>query len=280
MQPILYVHIPKAGGSAVNEFFLQRLGKAACLPHAENQFRGLQPDPASFSKFKFISGHLVYPNLKRHADGGDRFVMTVLREPLEQLISHIAWIRYQTEPAQRRAFHGLPDHVKALSEQLAKFDPSNADALDRFLSNLEPQNMGFFDNCQTRYLVSQVNGPIAPGMLRRAKSNLAAMDFVGIQESMQDVFDWLSYTLGLEPADASAGVNESKRKYGLDARDPAIQRVLRPFVALDQELYEHGKTLFGASIYAMWSEVRTESPGIVDRELLAREIRKRAQKQG
>lgn len=278
MQPILYVHIPKAGGSAINDFFQQRLGKAACLRHAENQFRGQQPDPARFSKFEFISGHLVYPNLKRHADGGDRFTMTVLRQPVEQLVSHIAWIRFQTESEQSRAFRSLPDNVKRLAERLATFSPGNAEALENFLASLEPPDLAFFDNCQTRYLLPQVKKSVAPGMLRRARRNLEAMDFVGISESMPDVFDYLSFRFGLEPAEGDVRVNESRRKYGLDSKDAAIRDVLRPWCALDQELYKFARMKFSVNVLDMWNALDRNEGSIISREALRKQLGQKTQK--
>lgn len=276
MQSILYVHIPKAGGSAVNEFFLQRLGKTSCLPHAENKFRGKQPDPNRFSKFQFISGHLVYPNLKRHADDGNRFTMTVLREPVEQLISHIAWIRFQTEDAQSRAFRSLPDNVKRLAERLSRISPANPDALEHFLGSLKPPDLGFFDNCQTRYLLPAVKDVVGPGMLRRAKHNLQAMDFVGLSEYMPDVFDYLSYALALRPAQDNPRVNVSRRKYGLDANDAALKDVLRPFCALDLELYACARQAFGSRIFGMWDTLDEGRELVISRT----EVRKKLEKTG
>jgi len=276
MQPILYVHIPKAGGSAVNDFFQQRLGKAACLPHAENQFRGTQPDPSRFSKFEFISGHLVLPNLRRNADAGNRFTMTVLREPLEQLVSHIAWIRFQTESEQSRAFRSLPDNVKRLAERLSRFDPGNPEALENFMASLEPPDLGFFDNCQTRYLMPQVRESVAPGMLRRARRNLEAMDFVGVSEYMHDVFDYLSFRFGLEPAAGDMRVNESRRKYGLDSKDPAIRAVLRPWCGLDQQLYEFARMKFSVSVVEMWNVLDRTEGLIIDRRAVRKNLGKNA----
>jgi len=274
MQPILYVHIPKAGGTAVNEFFVQRLGKSACLTHAENRFRGQQPDPERVGKYAFISGRLVYPNLKRYADGGDRFKMTIIRNPIEQLISHIAWIRYQTEPEQRRAFRSLPDHVKRLAEGLSRFDPSNADALEKFLSSLKPPDIGFFDNCQTRYLIPNFKGVISPGMLRRARRNLEAMDFVGLSEYMPDVFDCLAWIFGLTPARDDRRVNVSRRKYGMDASDAALQGVLRPFCALDLELYASARRMFAARVFEMWEKMDAGRGLVIDRKKIRRRIEK------
>jgi len=274
---ILYVHIPKAGGSAVNAFFEERLGKSNCLPHAENVLRKANPDKGKIRAYRFVSAHLVYPNLRKQVDDADRLLMTVLRNPMDQLVSHIAWMRFQTEPEQARAFSGLPDRVKAISERLTGFDPSNADALERFLSDLEAHEMGFFDNCQTRYLLPQVNGVVAPGLLPRAKRNLAALDFVGVCEEMQDVFDVLSYRFGLAPSKDQPRVNESRRKYGLDPADPAVREVLRPYVALDEELYRLARRLFAAEVYETWSGARAVEPRVFNRELLHKLITRRQQ---
>jgi len=274
MQPILCVHIPKAGGSSINEFFAQRLGNAVCLPHAENKIRGKQPDPAKFKKYEFISGHLVYPNLRRHADDGERFKMTVVRKPVDQLVSHIAWIRYQTETEQSRAFRSLPDHVKRLAEKSSRFDLGNPEALEKFLGSLEPPALGFFDNCQTRYLLPHVKGVVAPGMLRRARRNLEAMDFVGLSEYMPDVFDCLAWIFGLKPERDDLRVNVSRRKYGLDVNDAALHGVLRPFCALDMELYAAARRIFAARVFDMWEKMDAGQGLVIDRK----EIRKRLEK--
>lgn len=276
MEKILYVHIPKAGGSAVNAYFAERFGDRECFPHAENRLNDKDADHSKVDRCRFVSAHLIYPRLRRHFADQQRFVMTVLRTPMAQITSHLAWVRYQTDAKQKRAYGALPEFLKQLAQRMSKIDLGNPVALEKFLEGLEPRELAFFDNCQTRYLIPYVNGALAPGMVARAKRNLQALDFVGISERMQDVFDFLSWRFRLAPAEGSKRVNESKQKFGLDAGDPALREVLKPYVALDEELYREAHRLFAAAIYGTWREVESARPGVIDRKLLREALQNNA----
>ncbi len=275
MKKILYVHIPKAGGSAVNQYFTERLGKDNCLLHAENLLSDKTADHSTADTRRFVSAHLVYPRLHQHFSGQQRFVMTVLRSPLEQLVSHLAWVRYQTDIRQKMAFASLPEFVQQLARRLAKVNISNPRVLEKFLGELEPRELAFFDNCQTRYMVAYVNGPLAPGVVARAKRNMQAFDFVGIAERMPDVFDFLSWRFRLIPADGSVMVNRSRQKYGLDTSDPALCEVLRPYCAFDQEIYAYAKRLFAIKIYEMWLELSRQDASIINHGAIHQQLRRR-----
>ena len=266
MEKILYVHIPKAGGSAVNAYFAERLGDRHCFAHAENRLSDTDADHSKVDRSRFVSAHLIYPRLRRHFADQNRFVMTVLRSPMEQITSHLAWMRYQTDARQKRAYGALPDFLKQLAQRMAGIDLGNPVALEKFLGELEPRELTFFDNCQTRYLVPYINGPAGPGMLARARRNLQALDFVGISEQMQEVFDFLSWRFRLAPARGEERVNPTQQRYGLDPADPALRAVLQPYIALDVELYEEARRLFGAVVYHAWKELEEELPRLIDRK--------------
>ncbi len=273
---VLYVHIPKAAGSALNAFFIEQYGAQRCLPHAENRLSRPDRNIGEVEEYLYVSAHMAYPVLRGMLDLQSRFVMTVMREPIEQLISHIAWVRYQADPAQKHAYKALPPHVQGLVDRLSANDIANPVILEQLLEDMEHPELSFFDNCQTRYLHPPVRGPMGPGTVAHAKRNLRALDFVGVHDRMADVFAYLSFTLGLPPGSAGRRVNESKRKYGLDASDPAIREVLRPYVALDQELYETAQSLFAASMYRMLDQAQSLDPRVINRDVLARLIEHRA----
>ena len=273
MQKILYVHIPKAGGSAVNAYFAERIGEKKCYPHAENRLSDKDADHSKVDRCRYVSAHLIYPRLRRHFADQNRFGMTVLRNPMDQLTSHLAWVRYQTDARQKRAYEALPDFLKELAQRMTKIDLGNPVSLEKFLEELEPRELAFFDNCQTRYLVPYMAGPAGPGMLARAKRNLQALDFVGICERMQDVFDYLSWHFRLLPAEGSMRVNVTQQRYGLDPADPALRKVLQPYIALDEELYDEARRLFGARIHEMWTELSRANKAIINRDAVRKQLR-------
>ena len=168
---------------------------ACCMPRINSAGKSpIRRDSASSSSFQDI---WCLPNLKRHADSGDRFRMTVLREPLEQLVSHIAWIRFQTESEQSRAFRSLPDNVKRLAERLvALFAGQRRSARELSWHRWSLPIWPFSIIVRRATLLPQVKGSVAPGMLRRARRDLEGMDFVGLSEYMPDVFDYLSFRFG------------------------------------------------------------------------------------
>ncbi len=273
---VLYVHIPKAGGSAVNDYFSRRLGLENCAIHAEGLLRDPSADLSTVSQKQFISAHLTLPRLLEQINQPDRFVMTVLRNPLEQTVSHLAWMRYQAEKSQEAAFSKLPEYVQELVGKLAETDLSDPEGLDALLASLCPRERSFFDNCQTRYLTRQLNDPVNESQLAQAIQGLQAFNLVGLAEYMQDLFDCLSWRLGLPGADGARRVNVSRTKFGLDASNPAIGEVLEPYIRFDRQLYAEAKLHFFSSMFRFWQDVEKSGVDFINRKTLARAMSDRA----
>ena len=276
MPKVLYVHIPKAGGSAVNDYFRNQLGSEHCAIHAERVLQDKSADVPAVAEKSFVSAHMLLPRLLEQLNQTDRLIMTVLRNPLEQTISHLAWMRYQAEKNRQAAFEELPPHVQQLVIDLSEINLAEPKELEQFLGALGPRVIGFFDNCQTRYLSRQTTERVTEVQLQEAYNSLERFDIVGVAKYMQDLFDWLSWHLGLPPADGSRRVNVSQSKYGLDVANPELTEVLAFYIQFDQQLYCQAQRYFCTALFRLWELAERSGSGILNRKQLSALLAQRA----
>ncbi|XSG83491.1 MAG: sulfotransferase family 2 domain-containing protein [Methyloligella sp. ZOD6] len=84
---IVYVHIPKTGGSAVTNALRRCFGKANVL-HAGSSEENAElrsASPEELGKYKAIGAHMPYGSLREVC--GDALYFTILREPFKRIMS-------------------------------------------------------------------------------------------------------------------------------------------------------------------------------------------------
>jgi len=171
---VVFLHIPKTAGSSVNAYFKGRLG-ASWYGQAITVTDALMADPAARAlagRARFVGGHFGAETLA--AIRGAAFAFTVLRDPMERLVS--AWRFFQSH---RRAELRLP--YPTLEAALASGDPRVAAA---------------FDNVIARALGAGV-GDDAQAIVARAAETLASLDHVAWQVSFDADFAAILAELGL-----------------------------------------------------------------------------------
>lgn len=165
MRGIVYIHVPKCGGSSFGAALRLRYALSQATiplglgdPALEGPARILS-DYAHRERVlaclltrrvRCIAGHVRY-NAELHARSGYHFV-TLLRDPAERFVSHYHYL-------QRR-------HP----------DPARADTLDAFVESAEARHLA------TQYLFYFGGGdscPPAPGALTRARQNLTRFALIG-----------------------------------------------------------------------------------------------------
>lgn len=102
---IFFMHIAKTAGSYINHLFENSLGPDKVIVHGEVKIRNRE----NFCRLvesgvEFFSGHIYYRLWLEFAkDTPDQFKMiTVLRDPIEHLASHILWLDHYNLPEKRR----------------------------------------------------------------------------------------------------------------------------------------------------------------------------------
>ncbi|MGB7521950.1 MAG: sulfotransferase family 2 domain-containing protein, partial [Spirulinaceae cyanobacterium] len=177
-ESLLFLHIPKAGGSTLTTILDKQYQKQEVYKIRELKDLDIlnNADKKSKNQFKVITGHFPFG---LHEDLLQKCsYITMLREPTERLISLYYYIRSSVE-------HRL--HQQIVSKQMT---------LEEFVSSgiLETT-----DNCQTRLISGQMEvefGCASQEMLAMAKDNLQKMAVVGILENLDETLVLIKKNLG------------------------------------------------------------------------------------
>ena len=109
-QSVLFLHIPKTAGSSLTDAFcfsFQHFLRDGHLPGSP--WRGIMERGEPF----FVSGHFPIATIADVIERPEVFSFTVLRDPWEQVVSHIRWVKAYGDPAR--------------AAKLAEIDPSIAE---------------------------------------------------------------------------------------------------------------------------------------------------------
>lgn len=240
-QRMFLVHIPKTAGSSVNAFMEDCLGQRACASHIEGhpewQF-GTGPD---IEDKVFLSGHVRLYDLRQKLILRNTLVATMLRDPIDQIISHIAWVRRLADPDEEERFYQHDTEIQHLATCLAELDLGSPVHLKKWASDLTDVGQSLFDNCQVRYLNDrEPTDRVTQRDLQVAIENLQVFDLVGRSDRVPSFLTMVAEKMGVErfsASDVNVRENISETKYGLDCRDPGIREALESLIEFDQVLY-------------------------------------------
>lgn len=197
-------------------------------------------------------GHVPYGLFRAHLPGDTRYV-TILRDPLERVLSHYH-AHMQRTPRDER-----PRKV-------------TADSLQEAIDRRPPE----ICNLATRFLYGGVSplGELPPGALDRAKANLREFEFVGITERFHESAVLMRMTLGLPDV-------VYERRHVSEGRPSAVdipehqRRLITETNALDIDLYAFARSLFDERARACEADLAAEA-GRLSTRADAAEVRDRA----
>lgn len=239
---MVFIHIPKTAGSTINEFMMKRLGRNECAIHLESNrhWNASWEIHSSLAQKSFLSGHIRLLAVRQRLDLAGSVLTTVLRDPVEQLASHIAWARRLAEPGESFRFFRHDKLIQEISLDLARRDLSSPKELGSWVQNLPKEPRSFFDNCQVRYLATRAQiDQVNSSDRRTAVDALQLFDVVGRNDCIASFLQEVSGRMNLRgvPEDYEQRVNVAASKYGLNSNDSATRSALEPFTHHDEELY-------------------------------------------
>lgn len=245
--PILFVHIAKTAGTAVNSFIAQHYPAKRRYLHVENT--DFRTNPSFAKEYDFLSGHVRATLLRHHLRARQFRVITMLREPFGQLASHLCWVRNIGANSDPKQLAKHPPEIQALAEQLVKVDFGSAQALTDFFESLEGLGLNLFDNCQTRYLLAPPNaqhrGQLDRVHLQGALAQMNRLDLVGVSEKSGEFCELLSHLAGfLAPSKPIRRENTLPQRFGLNLNRPAIRMAFADRIRYDLVLWSHATALF------------------------------------
>jgi hypothetical protein len=234
---VIFLHLPKAAGSTLNRVIAQQYTPEAIYQVGgkapELRARELAAGTAPPAKIRLVTGHLPF-GVHREVHSDFTYI-TMLREPVERMISHYHYAR-----------------------KLAKH-PLHADIVSGRLTLREAARQ--LANHQTRYLADQevraTPETVGRDALESAKENLARHFAVaGLTERFEETLILLQRELGwkVRPVASSNVTRERPSRSACSEDDLAAIRAVNP---LDLELYDWARSRFEAEIARAGATFRT-----------------------
>lgn len=185
---VVFLHIPRAGGSSLVDHFRRRLGRPWMGQMVSLEDRSAERAVSLAAGARFVGGHFGAEMLVERIRN-DAVVLTVLREPLERIVSAWRYARTIDKPTLRPPF-------ERLEQALASENPLVIESLDNVLAR---QLAGAFDPSLARRIPRDE-------WVERAIECLGRMDVVAVTARLDGDFHRILDAAGL-PASAAARLN-------------------------------------------------------------------------
>ncbi len=237
---LFFMHIAKTGGSSLNRVIAAGSAAGECVLH----FEGIEDWSALRSK-RWLSGHVSLPRFLSHFAEEEYVKFVLLRRPIDQLASHLSWVRQLLEPENADFARRHPEVVRKISKRLQRIDFSSPDQMARFAAELNMFERGLFDNCQCRYFTHcSSNSFFSADDYRSAAEGLKSFEIVGITEKLEDsVKRMFELTGARRPPSFSVTENKSRYDYGFNKNDPDLIEAVEPMIRFDNRLYAMAREL-------------------------------------
>ena len=244
---ILYLHVAKAGGSSFNLFLQDNFnGESHCERYIETQ-EG--PDGRQrrhlgnldhLRSLDYISGHLTYPILEgSELDLNDYLLVTILRHPFAQTISHMNWVIKISEDPEGVLFKSSRPDVQQMSLKLRAVEGWSPDTVVCWLE----QYPNWFKNNQARYFVSpdRLSDNAILDVLHR-------LDLVGVTERIDAFVSKFRNMARLRGRAGTKPVPHENRNSSYQVPlsvldDPRLQRFLAEYNRFDMAMYTHAESV-------------------------------------
>ncbi|MGB3404536.1 MAG: hypothetical protein WBA77_17765 [Microcoleaceae cyanobacterium] len=169
-----FIHVAKTAGSSFNQFLRTHFrGDDHCEKYRNNGQQAQFKEIDKLRSLDYISGHLTYKEFKRDFKREDYFLVTLLRNPIHQVISHLNWVYHVGEDVDSDFFKSHPRHDQDIILSVRQKNLSNPKEVIQALS----EHKGLFLNNQSRYFQTQ-NKLNEKNIIE----NLSNFDLVGLTE--------------------------------------------------------------------------------------------------
>lgn len=249
---IIFLHLPKTAGQSIHAALTVAFGPDAVCPARTNEHLYTY-SIAQLNRYRVFSGHFDWSLLD--CIKGPKFVFTVLRDPLERILSFYFFLRSQGEslsPAQREEPHNRGLNAAA-SASVRDFFLGGDEELRCFLDD-------HFDNFYAHYFAGrhfqgrrEIAGLLNARLLTEervieiAAENMALLDGVFGLQDLTPLFDAIGDVSGMAPGNFSnfrenvnTHVPVSKRRDQLAklGADEATFKRLNELCRMDQYLWK------------------------------------------
>lgn len=231
-EKIFFMHIPKTAGSAFNNVFKPCVPEDRFFEHMESRkdlFESIQKDEQPY----FISGHFTFNSVKELIENDEVFSITILRNPVEQLISHLKWVKAYGNPKVTARRKLIPKPIAELSLKLWEISLNDVEKIETIMNT--PVGQSLFDNLQTRYLTQSGADKVNADQVGQAVSNMKRFNCIFI---LDDIDLAIKRLRGIYPNISNMQkTNQSMVNEKIDLSNPRIKDFYRLAVTHDAHLF-------------------------------------------
>jgi hypothetical protein len=252
-----FLHIPKTAGTSLREYIYGHFDRDETFPF--NLMAELErATPPVRRDYHYYEGHFPY-DLMRLVIGAEPVTMTMLRDPLEQVLSLFSFLPVNPTKLPMIVFGEDVDIARAL-----------ALPIDVYFAQPIEEIPTIFRDMQTRLIASKDVLVYAPWLadtfgitlppcrpedlgpnLAEAKRRLDRFAFVGLTERFRESIALLAYTFGWRPVREMRVRNVTADRIRRDHLAGRMVAHIQELNALDIALYAHACELFDERYRAM-----------------------------
>ncbi len=199
---------------------------------------------AADRNIRLYIGHLGYHFLSLFPEGRRPLWVTMLRDPIERVISHYYFLR-NAKPIKERHFAYRIQEIAGTCTLLEFVESTETDQIttNNQFNNLVDSEFIYREQDKKKFKRSENSTVELVQLVKQRLENECL--FLGITEQYDRSIKLLSYLLKWDPPAESQGkLNVTPRKPARDAIDPNVIEGIKQRVQLDIEIYEFALSLF------------------------------------
>ncbi len=241
MCKIYFLHIPKTGGSSINNIFKKQFNDHNYLEHIENNIEDV--DILLKKPNFYLSGHIPYPRIQgKFYKIINLYKFVFIRNPYDHIISHISWIYNLSRDIKFLRKH--PIEVQELSIYLNKFNFSCLKDFKIMINELPPYGIAAFDNRQTRYFSDPPDNKYVDDIyFKKAVSVIHKFEFIGFFENFTYCINNLSKKLNIDFHSLTVQNSNNKKLIDKDFLKSKYYDFLHNFIKYDLRLYDDSRNI-------------------------------------
>lgn len=238
---MFYMHIPKTAGSSLNHDISHNFPNINKKSHIEGVLN--TPEEVSLYSKNFLSGHLSFPNIVDKFSEDKWDFITLLRNPIDQLESHINWLIKVTDDIDSQFHNSHGKLIHTISYELKEMDLSTEKGKKKFIEQTKTNQhyRNLFENCQTKYFIGTYDRNASANDLYNAIKVLdSKFLFVGLSEYYNDFLRLITEHYGFQYQEPQQKKNTNKKKK-LFFKNSEFEHLIYDLVKYDNIIYDYVK---------------------------------------